>query len=60
MSARDPCAGYDEAGGWVFVMSACCGCGNVFSYNPQLRVTNGLEPIHVLPGAYEALPASEL
>lgn len=61
----------------MFAMSACYGCKQFFSYNPDLvpsivvdgvrepvcqscvdvvnprRIANGLEPINVLPGAYE-------
>ena len=63
---------------YVFVTSACVGCGRIFSYHPNKvpsvrvhgvrepicqacivranaeREKNGLPPIKILPGAYEA------
>lgn len=70
--------------GYVMATSACCGCFNLFSYNPHrvpsvridgkrepicmncvvrvnpIRVKNGLDPIVVLPDAYEPMDESEL
>ena len=70
--------------GYVFVMSACFGCKQPFSYNPHLvpsirvngvrepvcqacvdianpqRIANGLDPITVPAGAYDAMPEEEL
>ena len=70
--------------GYVFALSACCGCGRLFTYSPvrvpsvmvngtrepicedcvrvanPRRIANGLEPIPVLPGAYDACDEAEL
>lgn len=66
---------------YMFAMSGCIGCHQLFSYNPDLvpsvvvagvrepicrscveqanpaRIANGLEPIRILPGAYDPAEA---
>ena len=45
--------------GYAFATAACFGCGRDFCFNPR-RVARGLDPIRVLPGAYEPIREEEL